>query len=92
MTITTQNHGAQKQGNLTCIWVINEDNSQIAFLPELTVVYLADMCGFDALPTTKNVGTEQVYQTLWQLLPGEKNLYQKFNRKKYLQTYKQIHK
>jgi len=34
------------------------------FPPELSLVYLAETYGFGALPTSKNVGTQLVCQTL----------------------------
>lgn len=43
----------------------------IVLLPEVSVLYLACMCCFGALPTTKNVDTGWVYQIPWQLLPDK---------------------
>lgn len=44
----------------------------IVLLPEVSVLYLAYMCCFGALPTTKNVDTGWVCRTLWQLLPDKR--------------------
>ena len=55
--------------------------SQIVLPPEESMVDLDDMYGFGALPTTKNVEIELVYQTLWQLLPA-KNLTVKYHYNK----------
>jgi hypothetical protein len=48
---------------------------QIELPPEVSVVDLAGMYGFDVLPKTRNVEIALVYQTPWQLLPDKNAIF-----------------